>query len=305
MSTTRCEQIGKQISDLVEGRVPVITMGELAERRCKLVEPGVSRLAVRRRTTVVIATAAAAVTISVMDLWRRPWQARGYGTPTGNASPAAGQAHHCDGAPHRQGVRPRPRLGRPRAGRLRRRGRHDPRWIGDVGYQFSGQNFNSISRQPNTKPFTERVVDGQFYTLGDPPPGQPLQWYHSTNETSGGVVAVPDPRKLLTALQPAAGFEVIRKQVIGGVPTTHLRATNVRGVNARLLSLDTADQPVSRLDIWVDDSRVVWLIAVRCEGISTPSQETEVDTISIRFVDIGQPQTISAPAQDGNEVTDG
>lgn len=55
----------------------------------------------------------------------------------------------------------------------------------------------------------------------------------------------------------------------------------------------------------MDDSRVVRLIAVRCEGISTPSRETEVDTISIRFVGIGQPQTITAPARYGNEVTYG
>ncbi len=141
-----------------------------------------------------------------------------------------------------------------------------PDGSGTLDITFSGQNFNIVSRQPGAKPFTERVVDSQIYTFGDPPPGQPLQWYHSTTESQARGVAVPDPRKLLSALSPTAGFAVIGKEVIDGVPLTHLRATNVKGMNARLLSLNTTDQPISGLDIWVDSSGVVRIIQERCQG---------------------------------------
>jgi hypothetical protein len=60
----------------------------------------------------------------------------------------------------------------------------------------------------------------------DPPPGQPLQWYHSTTQTS-------------------------------------------------------------------------------CKGTSEPTGTPETDVISVRFLDIGKPETITAPAHFGNEVTHG
>lgn len=176
-----------------------------------------------------------------------------------------------------------------------------PDGSGTLDLTFSGDNYNSVSRQPGAKPFISRVVDGQLYTYGDPPPGQPLQWYHSVSEHGSGQT-MPDPRKLLASLAPSAGFESLGWQVINGVRLQHLRATNVKGLSTAVLTLNTGYNPVSALDVWVDASGVIRQLAVTCTGRTQPS---DVETISIKFLDIGKPESVTAPAHYANMVTYG
>jgi hypothetical protein len=177
---------------------------------------------------------------------------------------------------------------------------------GTLDITFSGQNFNSVSRQPSaTSTFTERVVDGQIYTYGNPPPGQPLQWYHSTNQTQNGDTAIPDPRALLAALRPAAGFEMLGYQVVGGVRCEHLRATEVAYLPGKLLSLGIAwPTTLAGLDVWVDGHGVVQQMSTTFSGLDDQGH-LNVEKQTVRFLDIGQPETIVAPSQYANQQTFG
>ena len=177
---------------------------------------------------------------------------------------------------------------------------------GTLDITFSGQNFNSVSSQPAaTSTFTERVVDGQIYTYGNPPPGQPLQWYHSTNQTQTGGTTVPDPRALLAALRPAAGFEMLGYQVVGGVRCEHLRATEVAYLPGKLLSLGIAwPTTLAGLDVWVDGHGVVQQMSTTFSGLDDQGH-LNVEKQTVRFLDIGQPETIVAPSQYANQQTFG
>lgn len=167
---------------------------------------------------------------------------------------------------------------------------------------FSHRNYNWVTQPKSRMPLIVRVVSGRLFFFGNPPPGRRLQWYLSTTQRSGGQ-SVPDPRTLLSALQPAAGFEDLGDQVIDGVQVEHLRATNLAGLSGKLRSLDMADQPLSRLDVWVDGSGVIRFMELHAKGVSEPTGLTERNTITIRFLDIGKPETILAPAHYGTEAT--
>jgi len=94
--------------------------------------------------------------------------------------------------------------------------------------------------------------------------------------------------------------------VIDGVQVDHLRATDLTGLDPEVLSLGGSDDlPLSGLDVWVDSSGVIRLMELHCQGISQPNGLTEVNTITIKFLDIGKPETITASAHYGLEATYG
>jgi len=142
---------------------------------------------------------------------------------------------------------------------------------------FSGKNFNDVSDQtkpPNGRSIN-RVVNGQFYEYGRGfTRRHPLQprWVHDTSPRGHpGRGAIPDPRKLLRALQPDARFGRAGYQVAGGVRLEHLRAANVSVLPRRLTSIPGAggqclaerangagcSSRVTALDVWVDGHSVV------------------------------------------------
>lgn len=97
---------------------------------------------------------------------------------------------------------------------------HSPGSSGSIDFTFSGHNFNAIDHLPTSpidrksQTLTSRRVNGLLYIFGLP--GRPKQWYHLQSQTPADRT-VPDPRKLLTALQPDARFEDIGSQLIDGV----------------------------------------------------------------------------------------
>jgi hypothetical protein len=174
------------------------------------------------------------------------------------------------------------------------------RLSGTIDFKFSGHNFSSVAELPTSGgrhlKLTTRSVNGQIYILGPP---RPLQWYHLANGTGTGR-AYPDPRTLLQALQPGAGFEAIGSQLIGGLRTTHLRATQLRNLPANLMSslafvAFMGPMTLAALDVWVDSHDVVRQMQMTFSGRSP--QGRLVETQTVRFVDIGKPETITAPAR--------
>ena len=177
---------------------------------------------------------------------------------------------------------------------------------GTLDITFSGRNFNSVSLQPGAKAFTERVVGGQIYTFGDPPPGGRLQWYHSVNETSQGQEPVPDPRALLYSLRPGAGFVTAGWQLFGGMRLEHLRATDLRDLPASILALGMKlpTYGLASLNVWIDGQGIVRQMAMQFQKTGRPDA-LNAQSFLVKFLDIGLAQTIKAPAHYASQHTYG
>ncbi len=187
-----------------------------------------------------------------------------------------------------------------------------PRVSGTIDFTFSGHNFNVVDSLPKASTndashlkLIVRLVNGQIYTWGTP--GRPLQWYHFSNKAGSGRT-VPDPRTLLQALQPNGKFEAMGAQLIGGIRTEHLRATEVQNLPSSVISSlafvsSMGPQSLAGLDVWVDNHDVVRQMKITVSGRSPHGRLIEVQTI--RFLDIGKPETIRTPAHYVNQPTHG
>lgn len=206
-----------EIAGLIEERAPTITMIELADRRAQSLAGNVVPLrASGRRPPIRVAAVLGAAAVVAAVVVAGAFQLSG-----GQVRPQAVGS----GPQHRVG-RHQPVEVKLTAARVHQIARasgvalatqghvivHNtdvlgpyPDGAGTMDITFSHQNFNIVYSQPGTSTSIERVVGGRIFLFGYPPPGQPLQWYMSTTQTSGGQ-AVPDPRSLLAALQPTAGF---------------------------------------------------------------------------------------------------
>jgi hypothetical protein len=162
-------------------------------------------------------------------------------------------------------------------------------------------------------PFTagRRVVDGEMYFFWSPGGTGEPDWLHDvTPGTVSGSTFVSDPRGLLAVLAPDAGFELVGDDTVDGVDVTRLHARTPEAVAAADLKLGDATMPdatVTALDVWIDRDDVVRRIDLT---MTANRRETELDLdtgtsrllpamvsrISLRFTDIGVPQTVEAPA---------
>jgi hypothetical protein len=134
---------------------------------------------------------------------------------------------------------------------------------------FSGRNWNDSFREElpgsggaagPTQSAINRVVHGQAYDYFVADHG--LAWYHDTGPNAVASMAIPDPRKLLSELSPAASFVRVGYTTVGGVKVAHLRATNLSGLPSLQLGNDTPAGRLTSLDIWVDSSAVVRRMSV-------------------------------------------
>ena len=118
------------------------------------------------------------------------------------------------------------------------------------------QTFPAAAGQPaSTQSAINRVVHGQAYDYFTAADG--LAWYHDTGPNAVSSMHIPDPRKLLAELAPAAGFVTAGHAVIDGVAVQHLRATSLGGLSAVQLPDQWNTGKVVALDIWVDANGVV------------------------------------------------
>jgi hypothetical protein len=142
---------------------------------------------------------------------------------------------------------------------------------------FSGRNWNDVTSQTSpgtggrpghTQTAINRIVNGQFYlyTVGR---NLRLQWIHDTNRSGHPKVNIPDPRTVLQALEPAARFEVVGYQVIGGVRVRELHATDLSHLpgQSRLVGPFAAGGHVTSLEVWVDGRGVVRRLSLTSEQI--------------------------------------
>lgn len=127
---------------------------------------------------------------------------------------------------------------------------------------FSGQDVNyTISTGPApTDTAINRIVGGQLYLYVIGPDLQ-KHWYHDTAPNAAASLAFPDPRTLVQELTPKAGVEVVGQESVNGVELTHLRATNLSGLDSAGLG-GYVNGNVSSFDVWVDSDNVVEKIAI-------------------------------------------
>jgi hypothetical protein len=195
---------------------------------------------------------------------------------------------------------------------------------------FSGRDWNHVTDQtaPPNGTSVNRFVGGRLYYYGPgfvQHPGDPLRWLRETNPAEirdVTAVTAPDPRRLLRVLDPAARFVRVGSQVIGGVRVEQLRATrlgHLPGLDA--LPGDAAPiGPVTSLDVWVDGHGVIRQLHLTSRkpvttggrqkfaviknghvtiklGPSVPVRHGfERASAWVSFLDVGQPETITAPA---------
>lgn len=190
-------------------------------------------------------------------------------------------------------------------------------------YAFAGDDVGvtTVLGSPGRAPSSaeSRIVDGEMYWhVGDDPEAP---WFHYT----GGIAVSDfgaDPRSLLATLEPTAGFEIVGDDTVDGVAVTRLRATTPETIDAYGLSLGNATGvvrtaarsgtsvvdhgpatfTVTDLDVWIDSENVVRRIDLTMsptyDGIVAevpPGQPDDVTTASVRFTDIGVPNTIEVP----------
>src|SRR3984957_3307225 len=134
---------------------------------------------------------------------------------------------------------------------------------------FSGRNWNDSFRESlpgsggaasTTQSAINRVVHGQAYDYFVADHG--LAWYHDTGPNAIASMAIPDPRKLLSELSPAASFVRVGYTTVDGVSVAHLRATDLSGLPSLQLGNDTPAGQLTSLDIWADSAGVVLRMSV-------------------------------------------
>jgi hypothetical protein len=196
---------------------------------------------------------------------------------------------------------------------------------------FSGRDWNYVTDQsaPPNGQSINRFVGGDLYYYGEgfvQHPGDPLHWLRETSPAEihdVTSVTAPDPGKLLSVLDPAARFVRVGSGVIGGVKVEHLRATRL-GHLPGLSALPSDAAPighVTSLDVWVDGHGVIRQMQLTSQqGVTTGGKQkylvkkngkvtvvtsgsavpvrhgVERASATVSFLDVGQPQSIKAPA---------
>jgi len=297
-------EIAGQIHDYVESAAPPIPLESITRRSAapgQIGRPSIRRqVSLRRAIALAAATAAAvaAVTIGIKET----------GSSSAHRSPGAtvltaATVHHVEAASQAAMAPAGHVLVTFSVGLI-----NHPASSGSIDFTFSGHNFNAVDRLPTPpgdrkgQPLTSRRVDGQLYIFGLP--GRPQQWYHLQGKTAAGRI-VPDPRKLLTALQPDARFEDIGSQIIDGVQTKILSATQLKKLPASVLSSLTfvsvmGPEPLTAFDVWVDRHGVVRQMKIIHQAQSPQGRLIEKQTI--RFLDIGKPEKITVPGRYVNQA---
>lgn len=164
---------------------------------------------------------------------------------------------------------------------------------------FDGANWNdvagtSISRVVNGQRFHNPAFTRTAHGMGIKP-GWMLVLIPGSRSLN-----IPDPRTLLSVLSPAAGFVADGYTTENGVRLEHLRATTPRAVSLAPLNPLIASEPdgaqASALDLWVGPSDVVLRAQLTVSGSRQAAREPSV-TVRATFSQVGQPQTITAPAR--------
>ena len=134
--------------------------------------------------------------------------------------------------------------------------------IDDITFDGANWNDSFSERLPGSQGHSggaqsaiNRVVHGQAYDYFVAADG--LAWYHDTGPNAVHSMHIPDPRKLLGELAPAAGFVKVGTTTLDGVRVEHLRATTLTGLPAVELPQQWNSGKVVGLNVWVDAKGVM------------------------------------------------
>jgi hypothetical protein len=182
---------------------------------------------------------------------------------------------------------------------------------------FSGSDWNDVMNlgQPGRITHTargiersgesiDRVVDGQEYhwpaiKMTAKGPEFTSGWMIFGNASNPAPLSIPDPRKLLSVLSPAAGFVADGTSTVNGVTVSHLRATSPGAVAIAPLNDIIQSEPdgarLSAVDVWVDANDVVLKAQVTVSGTNGKAAPQSA-TVTVTFSQVGQLQPITAPS---------
>jgi hypothetical protein len=164
---------------------------------------------------------------------------------------------------------------------------------------FDGRDWNDSftedlpgigDSRPAAQSAINRVVNGQAYDYFVADQGK--RWYHVTGPDAVSSMNIPDPRKLLAELAPAARFVVAGHAVLNGVAVTRLVATDP----AALPELDNVQfwpaGTITAATVWVDASGVVRQLSLsgtrQVHGVIGPKFEKERKLLQKMFAQIRQ-----------------
>jgi hypothetical protein len=257
-----------QLHTMMERGIQPVSAGEAA-RRQHTGRPAFASLALRRwrrypQIAMVAAGAAAcacAVALAATQLGQ-PARTAAAARPRHQAAPAvltAAMVRHLASVSH---------LALAHSGEAVIRSRQSLQGVlqqsGTDAITFDGSNWNDSFSQTfaaaagqaaSTQTAINRVVHGQAYDYFTAADG--LAWYHDTGPNAVSSMNIPDPRKMLDELAPAAGFVRAGTTTIGGVAVEDLRATHPAALQGIQVPDQWNDGTLTALDVWVDSGGVV------------------------------------------------
>jgi hypothetical protein len=294
-----------QIRELIDRGARPVSLQEVSQRGAA----SAPREAGRRRTLVTVAAAGVvtagcaaglAVALSSPGAPSRPAAQAGH-SPSAKASPSGQASAFLTAATIRQ-VASASRSALANSGReqiiYRSVKNGTVTTAGTDTVTYSGGNYNYAVHQtvPAFPGGAVRVVHGQYY-IGV---GPKLVWLHQLGEDTSP--EFPEAATLVRLLSPAAGFQDVGTDVIGGTRLTHLRATRLSGLpeaqtlaryanlTANLKSGTVPPGTLTALDVWADSHDVVHQMNIQLLGGDGQT------TLTVTFTDFGRPQSITAPA---------
>jgi hypothetical protein len=294
-------ELGNQIRELIDGGTPPVSLQEISRRHA----PAVRRAAGRRRTLITVAASGVAAAGCAAGL------AVALSAPRAPARPVARASASASASSQRSAFLTAATVRQAASASLSalagsgveqinyrsvKNGTVNTAGTDTVTYSGSDYIYAIHQTTPSFPDGSVRVVNGQYYLKGEPA----SPWLHQLGEDTSPTF--PEAATLVRLLSPAANFKDAGTDVIGGLRLTDLRATRLGGLPddptlSRYANL-TADVKsgvvppgtLTALDVWVDSRGVVHQMKIQLEGADGQT------TLTVTFTDIGQPQSITAPA---------
>ena len=318
-------ELGDQIRELIDAGARPISPGEIAVRACRPVsahQPGLARPGLRLGWAAAVVAGAVAVgcmgAISFSRL-TEPGHLAGHPARPAGAVLTIAQVR-------RMTVASRAALAHSARAYVSYGGSspHDAFGVANIAfsgadYSFAGSVVNPAAgdRPGQVAWFAERVVNGQAYAHERDSEG--WHWFHYARPAGGPPARILDPRVMLSVLAPGERFRTAGHVVAWGVPLVRLEATDlakVPGLSA--LTGVAGGEYATALDVLVDGRGVVHQVNISLRATTltaagrfgkqaapnallagqgpVPLAVAGSTNVTVTFVDIGRPQTITAPS---------
>jgi hypothetical protein len=201
---------------------------------------------------------------------------------------------------------------------------YDPFGVADIA--FSGADYSVagsvVNPAASDRPgqvawFADRVVNGQAYAHERDSEG--WHWFHYARPAGSRPARIVDPRVMLGVLAPGERFRITGHVVAWGVPLVRLEATDLAKVpGLSPLTGVAGGEYATSLDVLVDSRGIVHQVNISLRGTTltaagrfgkqtapnallagqgpVPLAAAGSTNVTVTFVDIGRPQTITVPS---------